>query len=65
MNQLINQQQNTMDFSKNIALNDPNNKLKNQSMNKNKLNLNKNKYDEKKENLKNLISENDKNSNVM
>ena len=62
MNQLINQQQNTMDFSKNIALNDPNNKLKNQSMNKNKLNLNKNKYDEKKENLKNLISENDKNS---
>ena len=59
MNQLINQQQNMMDFSKNILLNDPKNKFKNHKINK-KSKLTKNKLDE--ENIKNSSTQGEKNS---
>ena len=59
MNQLINQQQNMMDFSKNILLNDPKNKSKNQKINK-KSKLTKHKLDE--EIIKNSSTEGEKNS---
>ena len=62
MNQLINQQQNMMDFSKNILLNDPKNKSKNQKINK-KSKLTKHKLDE--EIIKNSSAEGEKNSKII
>ena len=70
MNQLISQQQNMMDFSTNIALNDPKNKYKKQGIKKDWL---KNKLEEKKENLiignkkiskSSIKSETDKNKKI-